>query len=234
MTEQPRVLLVEDDVKTADLVALYLRHAGLHVSVEHAGDRALHRLETERFDLMVLDVMLPGVDGRELCRRVRATGDTGIIMLTARTFEEERLEGFALGADDYVPKPFSPRELVARVQAVLRRAPRSAERSLRVGTLVLDLKRHAASMDGRTVELTASEFALLAALMERPGHVRSRTQLLDRLTDGPQPPLDRTVDAHIKNLRRKLDPGGGPSHIIETVIGVGYRIGVPPADRLRP
>ncbi len=220
-----RILVVEDDPKTAELVALYLRHAGHRVEVEHRGDRALARLGGERFDLLVLDLMLPGVDGLELCRRARAgeaaNGRVGIVLVTARTREEERVHGLELGADDYVSKPFSPRELTARVAAVLRRV--APEAVLLRGRLRIELERRLASVDGRAVELTASELALLAALAREPGRVKSRAQLLELLPGGPYETLDRTVDAHIKNLRRKLEPDPSSPIFIETVVGAGYR-----------
>ena len=228
-TPAARILVVEDDRKTADLVALYLRHAGHVVCVEHDGDRARRRLAHEGFDLLVLDVMLPGASGLELCRHVRATAATPVVLLTARTSEEQRIEGLELGADDYVCKPFSPRELVARVGAVLRRAPPGGDDVLRCGALALDRAARTATLDGRDVPLTRSEFAILEALMERPGRVRRRAELLARMADGSDLPLDRTVDAHIRNLRRKLEPEAAAPRYVETVVGVGYRLAVPPA-----
>ena len=224
-----RVLVVEDDRTTAELVALYLRHAGHLVVVEHAGDRALRRLDAEPFDLLVLDVMLPGASGLELCRHVRARRATPIVLLTARTAEDDRVAGLELGADDYVCKPFSPRELVARVHAVLRRAPPGGDDVLRWGALALDRLARTAAVDGREVALTPSEFAVLEALLERPGRVRRRAELLGRLADGGDVPLDRIIDVHVRNLRRKLDPDGEPSRFIETVIGAGYRLARPAA-----
>jgi DNA-binding response OmpR family regulator len=224
-----RILVVEDDHKTADLIALYLRHAGHAVFVEHAGDRARRRLEQEGFDLLVLDVMLPGTSGLELCRHVRATAGTPVVLLTARTSEDQRVEGLELGADDYVCKPFSPRELVARVGAVLRRVPPGGDDVLRCGALALDRAARTATLDGRDVPLTRSEFAILEALMERPGRVRRRAELLARIADGDDLPLERTVDVHIRNLRRKLEPEASAPRYVETVVGVGYRIALPGA-----
>ena len=219
-----RILVVEDDRKTADLVALYLRHDGHRVEVEHAGGRALERLAGHAYDLLVLDVMLPGVSGLELCRRARAERPVPVIFLTARTLEEERVEGLELGADDYVCKPFSPRELVARVNAVLRRAPPGGEDVLRAGGVVLDRARRAVRVAGREVDLTPTELSLLEALLERPGHVRTRAQLLARLPGGAAGEVfDRTVDAHVRNLRRKMEPAPDAPRYIETVFGAGYR-----------
>jgi DNA-binding response OmpR family regulator len=222
-----RILVVEDDKKTAELIALYLRHAGHAVEVEHAGDRALGRLADERFDVLVLDVMLPGIDGLELCRRARARGGIGILLVTARTREDERIAGLDLGADDYVTKPFSPRELVARVHAVLRRVAPDAAAVLTRGDITIDRERRTVMVRGRCAELTSSEFALLEALAREPGRVRSRGQLLDLLPGGAEAILDRTVDAHIRNLRRKIEPDPSLPVYIETVVGAGYRF----ADR---
>ena len=228
-TPTARVLVVEDDRKTADLVALYLRHAGHLVFVEHDGACALRRLEGESFDLLVLDVMLPGASGLELCRRVRETAGTPVMLLTARTSDDQRIEGLELGADDYICKPFSPRELVARVNAVLRRVPPGGDDILRCGALTLDRGAHSATFEGRGIPLTRSEFAILEALMERPGRVRRRAELLERLSRGEEQPLDRTIDVHVRNLRRKLEQHPSAPRCVETVIGVGYRITLPDA-----
>jgi DNA-binding response OmpR family regulator len=214
-----RVLVVEDDRKTADLVATYLRHAGHDVAVEHAGDRAAARMDRESFDLVVLDLMLPGVDGLSLCKKAREREGTGVILLTARTLEEEKIAGLTLGADDYVTKPFSPRELVARVEAVLRRVPPGEGGVLVRGTLRIDASQQSVTIGGRRVDLTPSETAILRALASRPGRVVSRARLVEMLGSDT---LDRTVDVHVRNLRRKLE-----LDCIETVVGAGYRL-VPP------
>ena len=224
-----RILVVEDDRTTADLIVLYLRHAGHRVYVEHAGDRAMRRLDQEVFDLLVLDVMLPGASGLDLCRRVRATAGTPVVLLTARTAEDQRIEGLELGADDYVCKPFSPRELVARVGAVLRRVPPGGD-TLRWGSLTLDREARTLTTEGRSLPLTRSEFAILEALMERPGRVKRRAELLERIADGDDAPLDRTIDVHVRNLRRKLESDAAAGRPIETVIGVGYRLAPPPPE----
>lgn len=216
-----RILVVEDDRKTADVLELYLSHDGHTVSVEHDGARAWRRIEQSEFDLLLLDVMLPGQTGLELCRRVRAHSSTPVILLTARTLEEERIEGLGLGADDYICKPFSPREVVARVESVLRRVPPGSAHRLRMGELLLDLRNRAVTVGGEVVDLTASEFALLHTFMRRPGQVFSRAQLLNALPGEPGEAFDRTIDAHIKNLRRKVG-----AQYVETVFGVGYRCGV--------
>jgi DNA-binding response OmpR family regulator len=222
-----RVLVVEDDPKTADIVALYLRHDGHKVEVEHTGDRALARLQHDAFDLLILDVMLPGVDGLEICRRARKSHRSAIILLTARAREEERIAGLDIGADDYVSKPFSPRELIARVNAVLRRVPPGERGVISRGLLNIDVARHEVTLAGSAIVLTASEFALLHALARRPGHVLSRGQLLGTLPHDTADTLDRTVDVHIRNLRRKIESDPTAPTFIQTVVGVGYRFVAP-------
>jgi DNA-binding response OmpR family regulator len=218
------VLVVEDDAKTAELVALYLSHAGHRVSTERSGTLALDRLRAESFDLLVLDIMLPGVSGLQIAERVRETTGTPIIFLTARTLEDDRLAGFAIGADDYVSKPFSPRELVARVGAVLRRTPPPGTPALRYADLTVDPARREVHIADAPVDLTPSEFAVLTALLARPGIVFSRAELLDRLPNDGGQQLDRTVDVHVSNLRRKLAHGSLGTGYIETVFGAGYRV----------
>lgn len=222
-SSRARILVVEDDRKTAELVALYLRHAGHDVRVQHTGDAAQRLLTTDVFDLLILDVMLPGVDGLTLCREARQRSGTAVILLTARTQEDDRIAGLELGADDYVPKPFSPRELVARVQAVLRRVPPGAGDVLVRGRLRIDIASRALTVDGRAVSLTASEFAMLLTLARRPGHVLSREQLLAHLPGDTSDTLDRTVDVHVRNLRRKIEPDPTAPTFVQTVVGVGYR-----------
>jgi two-component system response regulator ResD len=218
-----RILVVEDDRTTADLLALYLRHAKYRVDVERTGDAALERITRESFDLLVLDVMLPGVDGVEICRRVRAQGGPPVILVTARTLEDDRVSGLESGADDYVPKPFSPRELVARVAAVLRRVPPGAHRMLSRGVVAVDLATRSVTAHGRAIELTSSEYALLVALMQRPGHILSRAQLVAALPGEDSQALDRTVDVHVRNIRRKLERDPSNPELLQTVVGAGYR-----------
>jgi DNA-binding response OmpR family regulator len=230
VTEAPaaRVLVVEDDRRIAEVIALYLRHAGHRVFVEHDGTTALQRIAAERFDLLLLDRMLPGTDGLEICRAVRATSDAMVMMVSARTLEEERLEGFDVGADDYVTKPFSPRELVARVNALLRRAPMDASEVIVAGDLRIDLGARRISAAGSVLDLTPSEFALFEALAARPGRVWSRAALLDRMPGGgSDATLERTVDVHVRNARRKLAAIEPQSLVrIETVLGSGYRLAI--------
>ena len=222
------ILVIEDEVKIARLVRDYLENAGYRVLVATRGDEGLALARTERPDLIVLDLMLPGLDGLDLCRKVRQSSQVPIIMVTARAEEADRLIGLELGADDYVTKPFSPRELVARVRAVLRRARGEAPPELlRAGDLALDVAAHAVTLGGRPVELTPTEFALLEALMRAPGRVLSRLQLLEQAQGEAYEAYEgyeRTVDAHIKNLRQKIEPDPKNPRYITTVYGVGYRL----------
>jgi two-component system alkaline phosphatase synthesis response regulator PhoP len=220
------ILVVEDEVKIARLVRDYLENAGYRVLVAHRGDEGLALARTERPDLIVLDLMLPGLDGLEVCRSLRRDSPVPIIMLTARSEEADKLVGLELGADDYVTKPFSPRELVARVRAVLRRA-RGAEveaEVLRHDDLQLDVARHEVTAGGHPVELTPTEFALLAAMLRQPGRVFSRLQLLDLAQGEAYEGYERTIDAHVKNLRQKLEPDPRNPTYIQTVYGVGYKL----------
>jgi DNA-binding response OmpR family regulator len=223
---KPLILVVEDDPKTVQSVRLYLEHAGYAVIASGDGREALARAQDEpRPDLVVLDLMLPGLDGFEVCRRLREISDVPIIMLTARSTEEDRLEGLDLGADDYVIKPFSPRELAARVRAVLRRMPGAADGPpVRVGDVVVDPARHEVTRAGRPIELTPREFRLLETLARAPGRAFSRAELLERAFGADSEALDRTIDAHVVNLRRKLEVGRAGEPLIETVFGVGYRL----------
>lgn len=220
-----RILVVEDDPATADLVALYLRHEGHRVEIEHTGTEGLRRATTESFDAFILDVMLPGTDGLSLCRRIRDAGSAPVLLLTARSLEDERVEGFEVGADDYVTKPFSLRELVARVHALLRRAPPGgSDPAIRFRQLRLEPEAFRAAVGQHALRFTPSEFAILAALAERPGRTLTRGQLLRRLPGGTREPLDRIVDVHVRNVRRKLEDAlPGASAYVETVHGVGYR-----------
>lgn len=218
----PRILVVEDEPKIAALLGDYLRtYAGASVAVVHRGDEALEAYERHRPDLVLLDLMLPGLDGIEVCKRLRARSEVPVVMVTARVEEIDRLLGLELGADDYICKPFSPREVVARVKAVLRRArgPVSVDAGL-----VVAPEAHSARLDGRDLGLTAVEFALLRTLHERPGVVFSRQQLLDRMYDDYRVVNDRAVDTHIKNLRRKIAAVRPDAELIESVYGVGYRL----------
>jgi two-component system alkaline phosphatase synthesis response regulator PhoP len=216
-----RILLVEDDPKTREVVELYLGREGHEVVTAADGVAALAAAAEHAPHLVVLDLMLPRLVGREVARRLRAEGRAGlgIIMVTARATEEDALAGLDLGADDYVTKPFSPRELMARVRAVLRRAPE--EDVLAAGPVTLDRHRHEVRVQGALVELTPTEFRLLEALLSSPARTFTRDQLLARAFDEDSDAMARTVDAHVMKLRRKLGASGA---LIATVFGVGYRL----------
>jgi DNA-binding response OmpR family regulator len=214
-----RVLIVDDDPKVCETLDRYLSHAGYATASALDGPRALEAVQTFAPDLVVLDVMLPEVDGLEICRSLRANSNVPIILLTARSTERDKLAGLSLGADDYLTKPFSPRELVARVEAVLRRAPQG-ERTKRIvaGEMTIDPARCEVMIAGEQVALTATEFRLLMSMARAPGRVFSRDELARMAMGEDFEGLDRTVDAHIKNLRRKLGP-----EAIATVFGIGYK-----------
>jgi len=219
----PRILVVDDEPQIVDLLRSYLRREGFDVDEAGDGEAALAACARRRPDLVVLDLMLPKVDGREVCRRIRETSQTPIIMLTARDEETDKLLGLELGADDYITKPFSPREVVARVRAVLRRGGREAVEMVRVGDLVIDLRAHEVSLQGRRVDLTPTEFRLLEILAGHPNQVFTRMQLIDRVQGHAFEGYERTVDAHIKNLRGKVEPDPKNPRYVLTVYGVGYK-----------
>jgi DNA-binding response OmpR family regulator len=228
MATMKTILVVDDERKIADLARDYLEHAGFAVRVAADGESALGAIHRDRPDLVVLDLGLPGVDGLDVTRTIRRDSNLPVIMLTARDDELDKLLGLELGADDYRTKPFSPRELVARVRAVLRRADRSAtavaDELVRAGDLTLDVPRMRADVAGRTIELTATEFALLLTLARQPGRIFTRSQLLDAVHGVAFESYERAIDTHIKNIRRKLEPDARrPTHIL-TVYGVGYRL----------
>ena len=219
-----RVLVVDDDVKTVELVKLYLNRDGYRVFTAYDGNEALRLAGEVHPDLIVLDLMLPGVDGLEICRTLRAESDVPIIMLTARTTDQDKLTGLDIGADDYVTKPFSPRELAARVRAILRRLP--GERGpdeIEYGKLSVNFRKHGASLAGRPLNLTMVEFKLLGVLIKEPGRVFSRAQLVEKALVYDFEGFDRTIDVHILNLRRKLEPDSRHPKYIKTVYGAGYK-----------
>ena len=222
---KPRILVVDDDPKTLASVRLYLEHGGYLVDVAEDGQAALTRARTNPPpDLVVLDRMLPALDGLAVFRALRAFSSVPVILLTARTTEQDRLEGLDLGADDYVSKPFSPRELVARVRAVLRRTRVDETGSIELGDLAIDPARREVTRAGEPLRLTPREFALLVALARTPGRVFTRQELRDRAFGSDSEALERTVDAHVMNLRRKLEPDPAAPVYLETVFGVGYRL----------
>ena len=224
------ILIVDDEPRIAALARDYLEHAGFAVQTIGDGQAALDSARRRRPDLVVLDLGLPGLDGLDVTRRLRgdpATAGLPIVMLTARDDEIDKLLGLELGADDYLTKPFSPRELVARVRAVLRRTERAAVMPgdvIRAGELVLDVPRMRTQVDGRDIDLTPTEFTLLATLARQPGRIFTRTQLLDALHGVAFESYERAIDSHVKNLRRKLEPDPRRPRYVLTVYGVGYRL----------
>jgi two-component system, OmpR family, response regulator AdeR len=217
------ILVVEDELEIAEVVEGYLRRDGFRTERATDGTRALELFRAAKPDLVLLDIMLPGLDGLEVLRRIRAMASTPVIMLTARAEDIDKLLGLELGADDYVVKPFSPREVVARVKAVLRRTRHDEPKTVhRVGPLEVDTRQVIATLAGTRLDLTPTEFKLLERLACEPGRAYSRAELLEAaLPDSDA--LERVVDAHLKNLRRKLESGGAPE-LLETVRGIGYRL----------
>lgn len=229
MNENRTILVIDDEPKIVQLVRAYLEKEGFQVADAPDGARALEVFRACRPDLIVLDLMLPNIDGVEVTRLIRKVSDVPIIMLTAKTEEVDRLIGLELGADDYMAKPFSPRELVARVKAVLRRSSRPAAvltpeaETLRYGRLALDLVRRRVTVDGMSIDLTAFQFDLLSVLVRHPGRVFTRSELLEFATGESLETYERTIDAHIKNLRKALGESPRAPGFIQTVHGVGYR-----------
>jgi DNA-binding response OmpR family regulator len=223
------VLLVEDERKLRDLVRAYLERAGFAVLSTESGAEAITLAASASPDLVVLDLGLPDVPGEAVARELRANGQMPILMLTAKSAEEDRIRGLELGADDYVTKPFSPRELVLRVQAILRRgtlAARQAAVSYGGGMLVIDEPKRLATVRGSVVELTPTEWGILIALASVPGRVYSRLELINRVRGYEFDGYERTVDSHVKNLRRKIEEDPASPRIVQTVLGGGYRLGL--------
>ena len=219
------ILVVDDEPKITQLVRDYLERAGFEVRSARDGPEALMRARTDRPDLVVLDLGLPGLDGFDVTRRLRRDSAVPIIMLTARDDEADTLVGLELGADDYVTKPFSPRELVARVRAVLRRQlPQAEAEVLTSGDLRLDVPRMRVEAGGRQVELTTTEFQLLSAMARQPGRIFTRSQLLDAIHGVAFDSYERAIDAHVKNIRRKIEPNPHTPRYLLTVYGVGYKL----------
>jgi two-component system response regulator RstA len=219
-------LLVEDDERLAELTREYLERHGLVVTVENEGNRGLEAARRGGFDVVLLDLMLPGRDGVEICQEIRRESDVPVIMLTARGEEADRVLGLEIGADDYMPKPYSARELLARIHSVLRRARGGAgprRQALTLGGLTLDPGGLAVTLDGRSVELTSYEFALLLALVERAGRVLSRERLMELARGSAEEAFDRSIDVHISRLRQKLGDDPRRPRLIRTVRGVGYQ-----------
>jgi len=219
----PKILVVDDEPQIVELLRSYLERDGFTVVQAADGEAALGAVRAGQPDLVLLDLMLPRLDGREVCRRIREAGTTPVIMLTARDEETDKLLGLELGADDYITKPFSPREVVARVRAVLRRGSREGATLIRAGDLTIDLRAHEVTLSGRRVELTPTEFRLLETLAGHPNQVFTRMQLIDRVQGHAFEGYERTVDAHIKNLRGKVEPDPRTPRYVLTVYGVGYK-----------
>lgn len=218
------VLIIEDEKKISDVVAMYLEREGFRTAVAGTGKKALSLMQ-EPFDLIVLDLMLPDISGEELCKIIRERSDVPVIMLTAKSGEEDRIKGLGLGADDYVVKPFSPRELVARVKAQLRRTRKMTRKALSFnkGLLTMDTENYEVKKKGVPVVLTTTEFRILAALADKPGRVLTRLQLINMVQGYDFEGYDRTIDAHVKNLRHKIEEDPRNPLFVKTVYGVGYK-----------
>ncbi len=225
-----KVLIVEDDPHTRELVRVYLDREGHDVLTAENGIDGLRVAREEAPDIILLDLMLPGMDGRDVCQSLRGESDVPIVMLTARVQEGDRLEGFDLGADDYITKPFSPREVVARIRAVLRRAARDRQDEerqmgeLTIGEVRVDLRNRSVTSGEADVKTTPTEFRLLTLSAKEPGRVFTRDQIIERAFGYDYDGFDRTVDVHVSSLRRKLEATNGGKRIIHTVYGVGYRV----------
>jgi len=220
-----RVLVVDDDVKTVELVKLYLNRDGYRVLTAYDGVEALRQAREGHPDLIVLDIMLPGIDGLEVCRTLRNESEVPIIMLTAKTTDQDKLTGLSLGADDYMTKPFSPRELAARVRAVLRRLPgERGPNEIQHGELTVNFLQHEAYLADKPLNLTLVEFKLLGVLIKEPGRVFSRAQLIEKAIGYDFEGFDRTIDVHILNLRRKIEPDPKQPRYIKTIYGAGYKL----------
>lgn len=221
-----RVLVVDDEEWVCDLVGRYLRQAGYEVATAMDGAKAIAKFESFRPDLVILDWMLPGIDGLNVAEQIRAQSSTPIIMLTARADEMDRIEGLDAGVDDYVVKPFSARELEVRVRAVLRRAGGGATKQTlyEFGDIRLDTARHEVKVSGEEVDLTPMEFDLLAFLLEHPGNVFTRLELLEALRGTTYESFARTIDSHVKRLRQKIEPDPTRPQYVQTVFGIGYKL----------
>ena len=226
--KRQRILVVDDDPDIRRLVSAYFDRDGMEVITAEDGETALVQEATQQPDIVVLDLMLPGIGGLDVLRSIRARGPRPIVLLTARDEVTDRVLGLELGADDYVTKPFHPRELVARVHSVLRRAQApSSTWTARVGDLDIDIERRLVRRDGKPISLTRTEFDLLAELVRADGRVRSRADLLGAVAGPNSFALERSIDSHIRNLRRKLEPDTGEPRYVVTVPGIGYRLGDP-------
>jgi DNA-binding response OmpR family regulator len=220
-----RVLVAEDDPRQAEVVRRYLVAAGYEATMVHDGETALRHAREHHPDLVVLDIMMPGLDGLTVCRKLRAESGVPILVLTARSTEDDLLTGLDVGADDYMTKPYSPRELTARVRTLLRRTTASLPPSTyAIGPLAIDPDRHRVTLDGREIDCTPGEFAILAAMAREPGRLFSRTQLLTHTRGLDRSSTERTIDVHVLNLRRKIEADPRHPVYLRTVYGAGYRL----------
>jgi DNA-binding response OmpR family regulator len=229
MSENNRIVVIDDEPSVREVVQAYLEKDGFHVFTAENGADGLALAERKNPALIVLDLMLPDVSGEDVCSEIRSRSDVPILMLTAKASEEERVSGLTSGADDYLVKPFSPRELVARVRAVLRRTrgvetPLVEALSFDGGRLVIDTVQHAVRLQGEAVDLTPNEYKLLLTLSRYPGRVYSRYELINRVQGYDYEGYERTIDVHVKNLRKKIEADPGHPRYVETVLGVGYRL----------
>ena len=230
-----KILIVEDDKKIAELLADYLEQSNFNVSILKRGDTVISEVRLNPPDAILLDIMLPGKDGMTICREIRAFSKVPILMLTAKVEEIDRLLGLELGADDYICKPFSPREVIARIKAVLRRSnPEPAEEKLTAGPITINPDSHKASVGDSDLRLTPNEFELLKVLVSRPGRVFTRSDLVSKIQGYDFDGYDRTIDSHIKNLRKKIDELLPGNKIIQTVYGIGYSFSVPQSEVSTP
>ncbi len=223
---QRSVLIVDDDIKLVELLQLYFQKEGFIVFTANEGLAALKIAREKEPDILVLDLMLPGMDGWDICRTLRKDSEVPILMLTARDEESDRLVGLEIGADDYVTKPFSPKEVVARAKAILRRTKQTTVKTepVRMGDVVIELEQHLVTKGGQPVELTPTEFKILELLAANPGRVFSRLQIAEQTQGYSFESYERTIDAHVKNLRRKMEDNPKEPEYIQTVYGVGYRM----------
>ncbi|HEY9126693.1 MAG TPA: response regulator transcription factor [Acidobacteriaceae bacterium] len=226
------VLLIDDDTELCSMLVDYLARHGFDVTAEHNGEHGLHRALTGEFAIVLLDVMLPGLDGFEVLRRLRTSSQVSVLLLTARGEDVDRIVGLEIGADDYLPKPFNPRELLARVRAILRRTAsakpsRASIKHLSVGGIELDTGARVATCNGSELELTNVEFELLSTLMQAPGQILTREHLTETVLDRRFNPFDRSLDMHVSRLRRKLDDACQLGDQIKTIRSVGYQLAVP-------
>lgn len=224
-TKNVKILVVDDEPQILKVLHAYLDKDGYHVITAKDGRLALSMFDQEKPDFVILDLNLPGMDGLEVCREIRKDSNTPILMLTARVEEGDKLTGLEVGADDYVVKPFSPREVVARVRTILKRVrPENLEAEIiQQGRLIINLAQHSVNLDGRSIELTPTEFQILVTLAQSPRRVFSRLQLMEQAQGSAYEGYERTIDAHVKNLRNKLEPDPRNPVLIHTVFGLGYK-----------